>query len=146
MDFRLESPVHRTAIGDLEQTLPLALVKIPAQPNDAMESIHLALLCFARLTISGIDLLVLQADVHLFQRPLLAPRVHAERHRSAAAECREEVLIGSGSKVGATNFGRLVSLHLELANPDILGESGSGANDADGGLEVGGCGHGSGVA
>ena len=59
---------------------------------------------------------------HRLERPLLAIRVHAQRHRRAGAERCREIAVGRRSGVVATGFARLVGAEPVPADHDVVRE------------------------
>src|SRR4051812_19863640 len=83
LDFRRERAMDGAAVGDLQQPLALRLVERPFQHDLPVDLIDLAVLGLAVGAILGVDLVVLQPDPDLLQRPVLLPGVHAQGHGRA---------------------------------------------------------------
>jgi len=71
-DFRMERPMHGTAVGDFEQALSLVIRQVADEFDFPLDTIHFAFLCLTGLAIFGVDLLVLKPDDNLLYRPFFA--------------------------------------------------------------------------
>ena len=93
---------------DFHQSLPLLITQGSGERYLPAQQFQLAALLLAVFAVFQVLPAVRQADVHLLQRPGFSVGIHADRHRGAGAEGREQVLIGIRTQIVAAQPLRLV--------------------------------------
>jgi hypothetical protein len=119
-DFRYQSTVNRAPFGNLKHPGTLFVIQRPGQLNFGFDLVEHAFGSFAILTIPGIDVGVTEAYRHAFERPLLAPAVKNDCHRSAGAQRGKEKIIGIRTCAGSTVRLRLIAAKMMGASNDLL--------------------------
>src|SRR5712692_937144 len=128
VDLGDEGAVHRAAVGDLEQPLPLLGAERAGQADLPLDAIEHALLRLALRAVLGVDLRLLQPHRDPLERPLLAPRVHGDRHGGAGPQRGQQQVIGRGARVRPARLHRLIRDETMTARLDLLGEPGGAAS------------------
>src|SRR5262249_37697528 len=119
-DLRGERTMHGAFIGDLHDLRRLLGVEVALERDLADDLVDHAGLGLALGAVPGVDLLVLQPDENAAQRPALALDIHADGHRGAGAERRQQILVGIGAGIVAAHRYRLVGRQAMLADDHVL--------------------------
>jgi hypothetical protein len=107
--------MNRTVVGDLHESLPLALRQVADQRNLTVNLVEHAFLGIACCTILSMDSGMAQAHLNTLERPLFSVRVHAKRHAGTSSQCGQKQLVRIRSPV-ITRIGRLIRLEAVLPN------------------------------
>src|SRR5918996_5146336 len=121
--FARERLVDRTAFGDLQKAPALFVVERSLQLDLALDAVDLALLRLTVLTLLGVDPAVPETHDHPLERPALALDIHAQGHGAAAAEAREQIVIGARAGIIAADARGLVGAQHMAARAHDLGKA-----------------------
>ena len=103
--------MYRTAVGNLHQTLFLLIIKRAVDLYFAINLIQLSIFGLTGLTIRSIDFLMIQLNGDPIQRPLLAIRIHAQRHRGAGPQSGHQKIIRGRAQTGPAHRDGFIGDH-----------------------------------
>lgn len=100
--------MNRAAFGNVHEPGALFLGEVTIELQLALNVVQLPDAGFAVRAVFGVDALMTHPYRDVAQRPAFALGVHADRHRGAGAEGRQEQVIRCGAAAGTADVGRLV--------------------------------------
>jgi hypothetical protein len=107
-DSLLEGLLDRTSLSDQQQSLSLLVVKRTLQFNPALDPLDAHSLRRAVLAVRLVGPHLPERNLGALEGPRLSIRVHAQRHRGAAPQRHQQVLVWSRPGVGTAERDRLV--------------------------------------
>src|ERR1700677_643438 len=121
--------MHRTLVGDLEQLLPLFFGQVASKFDIPIDAVQHLVFGVAIRAIDGVGFRMTQPNYYAGEWPLLAPRIHAERHGSAGAQRRRQQLIGGRPGISTANVPRFVREKPMSPDSNLLRESSHASAD-----------------
>jgi len=91
---------HRTAIGNLEQSLTLFCCEGPRELDLLLDPLDTDVFDFALLAVWLVRASLTNGDGCFLERPLLSIGVHPQRDSGAAGQCSEQVFVRRGARIG----------------------------------------------
>ncbi len=126
LDFRGHRSVHRAALSNLQEPLPLGRIQISAEADLGVDLVKQPLFRLTVLAVLGVNPPVIQMNFNPVKGPTFVPRIHAESHGSSRAECREQQLVRTRPLVSAPHRLWLISLKFVIPRLDLLSKARTG--------------------
>jgi hypothetical protein len=123
--------MHRTHLGDLQESGPLFSSQRSRKPKSPLHQIELPGLRLTFRTVDRMNSGMPQPHYDVLERPALASRVQRDRHRRSTAKCRKQEVVRSRAGIGAAVRDRFVRGQAMRAGRDLLGEFESRAANDD---------------
>src|SRR5215208_738258 len=118
LEFACHRAVHRALSRDLDQARPLDCIQVPLQCNLLDDSLDFLAYQLAVDLFGDDHTLVVGADRHAIDRPVLAPGIKQDRQYSAVPEGCQQELIGIRSQPVATRIDRFVADERQVSGID----------------------------
>ena len=112
--------MDRTPFGDLEKSLPLAIIKVPIEFDLTIDAVKEPLVRLTVRAILGMNPRVLKAHDDAPQRPSLSLGIHSKSHGCAGAQTRNQEFVRRRACVGSERRG-FVSAPTMLSRDNVLG-------------------------
>ena len=123
--------MNRALVRDFQQPLLLIGAERSRELDLQVDVPDRFALALAVHAVFGVNALVRQTHEHVLERPLLLARVHAERHRSAGAERRQQQRVRVRALIGAAHGVRFVDEEEVSVSGHPLQKRGSAATHRD---------------
>lgn len=112
--------MNGTFCGDVHQLRVLFCRQRPGEFDFNIDSVHHAIPGFAFLAIGRVNAGMPERNLNVFEGNFVSPRVKADRHRSAGAEARQQIIVWIWPGIAAACAYGFIGNKMMLTRDDIL--------------------------